>query len=103
MLPPGIEMGDSYLVIIVFSVSYELTFAVNVEGTKEHTFNIAGGCTWRTTNRAYIKDYYDLLSLLIVFALYSFFQTFRGILLRLSGKAFYILPPTFSYCLICKG
>jgi len=24
-------------------------------------FNIAGGTTWRTTGRAYVKDYYDLL------------------------------------------
>ena len=31
------------------------------EGTKGHAFNIAGGCIWRTMDRAYIKDYYDLL------------------------------------------
>jgi len=30
-------------------------------GAKGQVFNIAGGVTWRTTGRAYIKDYYDLL------------------------------------------
>jgi len=28
---------------------------------KGQVFNIAGGPTWRTTGRAYVKDYYDLL------------------------------------------
>ena len=38
-----------------------LCAAVSVEGAKGHVFNIAGGVTWRTTGRAYVKDYYDLL------------------------------------------
>ena len=38
-----------------------LCAAVGVEGAKGQVFNIAGGVTWRTTCRAYIKDYYDLL------------------------------------------
>ena len=35
--------------------------AVRVKRAKGHVFNIAGGPTWRTTGRAYVKDYYDLL------------------------------------------
>ncbi len=35
--------------------------AVRTEKAKGRVFNIAGGVTWRTTGRAYIKDYYDLL------------------------------------------
>jgi len=35
--------------------------AAKVEGAKGQVFNIAGGVTWRTTGRAYTKDYYDLL------------------------------------------
>ena len=38
-----------------------LCAAVREERTKGHVFNIAGGPTWRTTGRAYVKDYYDLL------------------------------------------
>ena len=38
-----------------------LCAAVSVEGARGHVFNIAGGVTWRTTGRAYVKDYYDLL------------------------------------------
>ncbi len=40
-----------------------LCAAVRVEGTKGQVFNIAGGVTWRTTGRAYIKDYYNLLGM----------------------------------------
>ncbi len=36
--------------------------AVRAERAKGQVFNIAGGVTWRTTGRAYVKDYYDLLS-----------------------------------------
>ena len=35
--------------------------AVRMKEAKGHVFNIAGGVTWRTTGRAYVKDYYDLL------------------------------------------
>jgi len=42
-----------------------LCTAARVEGAKGHVFNIAGGITWRTTGRAYIKDYYDLLGVTI--------------------------------------
>ncbi len=42
-----------------------LCTAVSVEGAKGHVFNIAGGVTWRTTGRAYVKDYYDLLGVSI--------------------------------------
>ena len=38
-----------------------LCAVARVEGTKGQVFNIAGGVTWRTTGRPYIKDYYDLL------------------------------------------
>ena len=38
-----------------------LCAAAGVGGTSGQVFNIAGGVTWRTTGRAYIKDYYDLL------------------------------------------
>ena len=38
-----------------------LCAAVGAERAKGHTFNIAGGLTWRTTGQAYVKDYYDLL------------------------------------------
>ncbi len=38
-----------------------LCAAARVKGAKGRVFNIAGGVTWRTTGRAYIKDYYDLL------------------------------------------
>ena len=38
-----------------------LCAAAMVGGTSGQVFNIAGGVTWRTTGRAYIKDYYDLL------------------------------------------
>ena len=38
-----------------------LCAAARVKGAKGQVFNIAGGVTWRTTGRAYIKDYYDLL------------------------------------------
>ena len=38
-----------------------LCAAVGVESSRGHVFNIAGGSTWRTTGRAYVKDYYDLL------------------------------------------
>jgi len=31
------------------------------EEARRKVFNIAGGTTWRTTGRAYVKDYYDLL------------------------------------------
>jgi len=32
-----------------------------LEEAKGKVFNIAGGTTWRTTGRAYVRDYYDLL------------------------------------------
>ena len=35
--------------------------AVRVEEAKGHVFNIAGGATWRTKGKTYVKDYYDLL------------------------------------------
>lgn len=35
--------------------------AVTNEAAKGKVFNIAGGLTWRTTGRAYVKDYFDLL------------------------------------------
>ena len=35
--------------------------AVRMKEAKGHVFNIAGGITWQTTGRAYVKDYYDLL------------------------------------------
>ena len=38
-----------------------LCAAAGAEETKGQVFNIAGGITWRTTGRAYTKDYYDLL------------------------------------------
>ncbi len=38
-----------------------LCAAARVEGAKGQVFNIAGGVTWQTTGRAYIKDYYNLL------------------------------------------
>ncbi len=38
-----------------------LCAAVRVEKAKGHVFNIAGGNTWRTTGKAYVKDYFDLL------------------------------------------
>lgn len=38
-----------------------LCAAVQVEKAKGHVFNIAGGNTWRTTGKAYVKDYFDLL------------------------------------------
>jgi len=38
-----------------------LCAAARVKGAKGQVFNIAGGVTWQTTGRAYIKDYYDLL------------------------------------------
>ncbi len=38
-----------------------LCAAASVEGVKGQVFNIAGGVTWRTTGRAYVKDYYHLL------------------------------------------
>ena len=33
-----------------------------IKGVKRHVLNIAGGSTWRMTGSAYVKDYYDLLS-----------------------------------------
>jgi len=38
-----------------------LCAAARVEKAKGHVFNIAGGNTWRTTGKAYVKDYFDLL------------------------------------------
>jgi nucleoside-diphosphate-sugar epimerase len=38
-----------------------LCAAASAEEAKGQVFNIAGGITWRTTGRAYVKDYYDLL------------------------------------------
>jgi len=38
-----------------------LCTAAKTEEAKGQVFNIAGGVTWRTTGRAYVKDYYDLL------------------------------------------
>ena len=35
--------------------------AVRNEAAKGKVFNIAGGSTWRTVGRAYVKDYFDLL------------------------------------------
>ena len=35
--------------------------AARNEAAKGKVFNIAGGSTWRTTGRAYVKDYFDLL------------------------------------------
>ena len=35
--------------------------AARTEEAKGQVFNIAGGVTWRTMGRAYVKDYYDLL------------------------------------------
>lgn len=34
---------------------------VQVKEAAGHVFNIAGGGTWRTTGKAYVKDYFDLL------------------------------------------
>ena len=36
--------------------------AVRNEAAKGKVFNIAGGSTWRTAGKAYVKDYFDLLS-----------------------------------------
>jgi len=38
-----------------------LCAAVDEERAKGQIFNIAGGVTWRTTGKSYVKDYYDLL------------------------------------------
>jgi nucleoside-diphosphate-sugar epimerase len=38
-----------------------LCAAVDEERAKGQIFNIAGGVTWRTTGKDYVKDYYDLL------------------------------------------
>jgi len=38
-----------------------LCAAVKDERARGEIFNIAGGATWRTTGRAYVTDYYDLL------------------------------------------
>jgi len=38
-----------------------LCAAVSSEQAKGHVFNIAGGLSWRTTGRAYVKDYFNLL------------------------------------------
>jgi len=38
-----------------------LCAAIRAEKAKGHVFNIAGGPTWQTTGRAYVKDYFDLL------------------------------------------
>ncbi len=38
-----------------------LCAAIEEERTKGQIFNIAGGPTWRTTGRAYVKDYFDLM------------------------------------------
>ena len=38
-----------------------LCSAVSVKSSEGCVFNISGGLTWRTTGRAYAKDYYDLL------------------------------------------
>ncbi len=38
-----------------------LCAAARTEGAKGRVFNIAGGVTWRTMGRSYVKDYYDLL------------------------------------------
>ena len=35
--------------------------AVRNEAAKGKVFNVAGGSTWRTVGRAYVKDYFDLL------------------------------------------
>jgi len=35
--------------------------AVKMKEAKGHVFNIAGGATWRTKGKTYVKDYYDLL------------------------------------------
>jgi len=35
--------------------------AVSNEAAKGKVFNIAGGSTWRTEGKAYVKDYFDLL------------------------------------------
>jgi len=38
-----------------------LLASASVEEAKGSVFNIAGGHSWRTTGRSYVKDYYDLL------------------------------------------
>jgi nucleoside-diphosphate-sugar epimerase len=38
-----------------------LCAAVDEERAKGQILNIAGGVTWRTTGKGYVKDYYDLL------------------------------------------
>ena len=38
-----------------------LCAAAGAERAKGQVFNIAGGATWQTTGREYVKDYYDLL------------------------------------------
>jgi nucleoside-diphosphate-sugar epimerase len=38
-----------------------LCTAIKAERANGQIFNIAGGPTWRTTGRAYVKDYFDLL------------------------------------------
>jgi len=38
-----------------------LCSAVSMKEAKGHVFNIAGGATWRTKGKNYVKDYYDLL------------------------------------------
>ena len=38
-----------------------LCTAIKEERAKGQIFNIAGGPTWRTTGREYVKDYFDLL------------------------------------------
>ena len=38
-----------------------LAACVKVERSASKVFNIAGGSTWRTVGRAYVKDYFDLL------------------------------------------
>lgn len=38
-----------------------LCSAVKMKEAKGRVFNIAGGVTWRTKGKSYVKDYYDLL------------------------------------------
>ena len=38
-----------------------LCSAIEEERAKGKIFNVAGGPTWRTTGRAYVRDYFDLM------------------------------------------
>ncbi len=35
--------------------------SVTIEAARGYVFNIAGGSSWRTTGRGYVRDYFDLL------------------------------------------